>query len=173
VPSRRKYLTGLIAAGVSGIAGCSGYLNRTTGTVSRKTINVGVPTSRGPVWTSLAVLLLRSDRSSAYVEYDPRYITVDTDSVRLKVSKEQYEVLEREFSGVNFVVGIAPKDEGDWVNSGAHRGDFNELQLAGSATVGEYWAEDGTGFIRLHDTKPRRRNLELTDVYQSEIAERS
>ena len=172
MPSRRDCLTGVIIAGTSGIAGCSGYLDRTTGTVFRKTVHVGVPSSRGPVWTNLAVLTLRSNRDSAYVEYDPRYVTVDTDGVRLTVSDEQYEALKLEFDGISFGVGIAPDDGGDWINANSDRADFNELQVAGGATVGEFRGEDGSGFIRLHDTDPRRRNLELTDVHRWEVTNR-
>ena len=173
MPSRRDYLRGVAGSGLGGLAGCMGYFDRTTGTVFRKTVSVAYPTrDRGPVWTSVAILALGADGRTALAQYDPEYATVDIDAVSLSVSTEQAELMNQRFSGTKYTAGIDPGEGNRGMNRAADRAGFNELHLGGSATVGTYTADDGTGYFRVHATEPPQQNLTIREVSRFDIDER-
>lgn len=170
MPSRRDYVLGLATGGLAGVAGCSGYLDRTTGVVFRKTVSVVYPTSdRGPVRVSVATLAGNTNDRTAIAQYDPEFATVDADSVRLSVSPSQAESMEQRFSDTEYVAGVVPDGEESGPLRLVHRADFNEIRVGASATVGQYTTGDGVGRFRLHGTGPRYGTLVMREHSRFDI----
>ncbi|MFD1514365.1 twin-arginine translocation signal domain-containing protein [Halomarina rubra] len=169
MPSRRDFLTGVAAAGFSAIAGCSGYLDRTNGTVFRKTVSVAHPTNdRGPVWVSAAILSLGGDGKSVIAQYDPEYAAVNGGAGELSVSAEQEEVMAQRFTDVEYIAGVMPGEGESGPIREAHRTDFNDMHVGGSATVGEYSTDDG-GYFRLHGADSPQQPLTIKETTQFDL----
>ncbi|MFD1512141.1 hypothetical protein [Halomarina rubra] len=170
MPSRRDYLAGFATAGIVGLAGCSGYFDREVGTVFRKTLNVAEPTSSGqPYWASLAIFVTGGGGRRAIVEYDPQYVTIDSESIRLSVTDQQHEPLTQRFSDIEYIVGLERGEEKDGMNGVVQRSEFNEMQLGAEATVEEFYAEDGAQSLCLHSTESRGTPLALEEESQFDI----
>lgn len=174
MPSRRDYLAGLATTGVVGFAGCAGYFDRMTGTVFRKSVHAAVPTRhRDPDWTIIAHMGGGVHDQTVSIEYDPTYVTVDTDAVEMTITDEQQDLLDRNFVEVDLTFAVIPDgDKGGPVRD-ARRPDFNEVRVGGEATVSEYTGDDGAYYHRLHGTGPRPATLSISQLSRVRTDDRS
>ncbi|MFD1513994.1 hypothetical protein [Halomarina rubra] len=171
--NRRALLSSLGVCAAASLAGCSGYFDRTTGTVFRKNASVAVQTQRGPVWTSLAVIVGGVDDRDVLIHYDPEYVSVDTDAVEMTITDEQRDRLDRDFIGSSYIAGLIPDGKEQGPIRELHRPEFNEMRVGGKATVSQYTTEEGSTYFRLHGTDPRPNELSISHLSRIPATNRS
>jgi hypothetical protein len=133
--SRRRFVGGVGAALLSGIAGCAA-LQRTSGFVSRKEISVGVPSQSGQtVDVTAAVLTYEPEQRLVTGEYSPEILPKRIENGVMSVSDAVHERLRDQFEHVEYYTNIVPTDGSQPANGLLSRTDFNALSIGGSATV--------------------------------------
>lgn len=167
MPSRRDYLAGLATAGVVGFAGCAGDSDRMTGTVFSKSVHAAAPPRReAPDWTIVASMSGGVHDRTVSIEYDPKYVTVDTDAVEMTITDEQQALLDRNLGEVELSFTVVPDDAKGGPVREARRPDFNRVRVGGEATVSEYVGDDGAYYHRLHGTGPRPAPFSVSQLVQ-------
>lgn len=167
---RRSLLSSIGLGGLSMLAGCSGYFDRTTGVVWHKQLIVTAPLVGGGSAEGHVFNLVFSSRTGVlHGEYDPTYIELrDTDGPTV-VTKTLHQLLTSNFRDVRYHVGIDPGDSGTPMNAAVTREDFNRVALGGHATASEYWGEGGRGYLRLHETSRPQQRPAAVEIRQFDL----
>jgi len=172
MPSRRSVLAALGATvTVGSLAGCAST-DSTTGTVSRKSLTVGVPRRDGdPLDASVAFLAFEPDRRLIHGEYDPTHAgaAVDRDGT-LSVPRPIHDRLNDRFASVRYAVNVVPAD-GRPANGLVTREACNALTLGGTATVAPSLV-DGVGHLDVRAATPPDRDPEAVTINQFDLDNR-
>ena len=169
MPSRRQLLAAL--GPTLPLAGCAGT-ETTTGTVTRKSITVGVPQRVGdPVDASVAVLAFEPDRGLLHGEYDPAYVASAVDDGSLSVPGSIHDRLDDRFASVRYTVNVVPA-EGTPVTGVVTREACNALSLGGTATVAPY-VEHRAGHLDVREAAPPDSAPDDVTISRFDIDERT
>ncbi|MFC6873483.1 hypothetical protein [Halobellus marinus] len=107
-----------------------------------------------PVLTDILRLQFDRDRDEVFGAFDPEYIEPAIDEASVSVPSERHETLTAEFGRVNYKIALGPvNDAGDHLHAQARRTAFNELPLAGQASVEKFWVE-ATDDLRVGYVRP-------------------
>jgi hypothetical protein len=105
------------------------------------------------------------------IEYDPMYVTVDTDAVEMTLTDEQQNLLNRNFGDVELSFTVVPEDADGGPVRQARRPDFNEVRVGGEATVSASTGDDGAYYHRLHETGPRPAELSISQLQTDDASQ--
>jgi len=161
-PSRRQVLSVCATGGLVSLTGCS-TINRSNesvdGLVWQKKVQVELTQPEESVLTDILRLQFDRDRDEVFGAFDPEYADGAIDDASVAISSELYDTLRTEFGQVNFKVKLGPvNDAGDHLHAQANRTAFNELPLAGHASVEKFWVEETddlrVGYVRPKETEP-------------------
>ena len=110
--SRRQVLAGFGSVTATGLSGCGGYVNTTTGLVDTKSVIVWVRGRHGEVVVT-DLLSLTHTRETGYVygRYDPVYFQPDTEDSLVTVTEDRHRILTNEFIRVEYYASVVPRRE--------------------------------------------------------------
>jgi hypothetical protein len=169
MPSRRQLLAAFGAT--LPLAGCA-TTETTTGTITRKSVTVGVPQRVGdPVDVSVALLAYEPDRGLLHGEYDPEYVAAVVDDGSLSVRQSTHDRLVDRFTSVRYTVNVVPA-EGRPANGVVTREACNGLSLGGTATVAPY-VEKQVGHLDVREAAPPADAPDEVTIGQFDLDERA
>jgi hypothetical protein len=160
--SRRRFLSVCATGGFVSLTGCS-TIDRSNesvdGLVWKKKVQVELTQTEGSVLTDILRLQFDRDRDEVFGAFDPEYVDGAIDDASVAISSELHDTLTTEFGQVNYKIKLGPvNDAGDHLHAQAHRTAFNELPLAGHASVQKFWVEETddlrVGYVRPKETDP-------------------
>ncbi len=171
--SRRRFLLLVATGSAASLAGCSA-LNwseetRSTappeatgsadGLVWQTQIQVELDRTDSSVLADVLRLQYDRDRDEVFGAIDAAYVDGALEGASVTVSQELHDGLTSEFGRVNYKVKLGPtNDAGEHLHARARRAAFNELPLAGRASVERFWvrASDDlrVGYVRPTETDP-------------------
>lgn len=156
--SRRRFLSVCVTSGFASLTGCS-TIDRSNesadGLVWQKKVQVELTQTEGPVVTDILRLQFDRDRDEVFGAFDPEYVDGAIDDASVAISSELQDTLTTEFGQVNYKIKLGPvNDSGDHLHAQAHRTAFNELPLAGHASVEKFWVEE-TDDLRVEYVRPK------------------
>lgn len=171
--SRRRFLSLCVTGGAASLAGCSAPWwseeTRSTappeatgsadGLVWQKEVQVELDRTDSSVLADVLRLQYDRDRDEVFGAFDAAYVDSALESASVTASRELHDRLTSEFGRVNYKVKLGPvNDAGEHLHARARRVAFNELPLAGRASVERFWvrASDDlrVGYVRPTETDP-------------------
>ncbi|OYR50093.1 hypothetical protein DJ74_07015 [Halorubrum sp. Ea8] len=170
--SRRRFLSVYATGGFVSLTGCS-TIDRSDesvdGVVWQKKVQVELTQTEGSVLTDILRLQFDRDRDEVFGVFDPEYVDGAINDASVAVSSELHDTLTTEFDRVNYKIKLGPvNDAGDHVHAQAHRTAFNELPLAGHASVEKFWVEETddlrVGYVRPKETEPPSQPPSTCDI---------
>ncbi|MWG35942.1 hypothetical protein [Halomarina oriensis] len=140
----------------------------------RKHVNVELTRTEAPVWTDILKLQFDPEDSEVFGAFDPAYLSGAVDGASVTISSEMHDALTTEFGGVNYEVTLGPINEaGDHLHAQAHRNAFNNLPLAGDASVENFWVQVDddlrVGYIRPTEAASPTQPPTTTDIGQFDL----
>lgn len=155
--SRRRFLALSAAGGVAPLTGCSTTdrsADTAEGPVWQKKVQVERTEADSSVLTDVLRLQFDPDRDEVFGAVDPAYVDGAVDGASVTVSPELHDALTTEFGQVNYRVKLGPvNDAGDHLHARARRTAFNDLPLAGRASVETFWVRV-TDDLRVRYVRP-------------------
>ncbi len=160
--SRRRFLSVCATGGFVSLTGCS-TIDRSNesvdGLVWQKKVQVELTQTEGSVLTDILRLQFDRDRDEVFGAFDPEYVDGAINDASIAISSELHDTLTTEFGQVNYKIKLGPvNDAGDHLHAQAHRTAFNELPLAGLASVEKFWVEEADDlrveYVRPKETQP-------------------
>jgi len=160
--SRRRFLSLCATGGFASLTGCS-TVDRSNesvdGLVWQKKVQVELTQTEESVLTDILRLQFDRDRDEVFGAFDPEYVGGAIDDASVTISSELHDTLTTEFGQVNYKIKLGPVNAaGDHLHAQAHRTAFNELPLAGHASVEKFWVEETddlrVGYVRPKETEP-------------------
>jgi hypothetical protein len=170
--SRRRVISACATGGFVSLTGCS-TIDRSDesvdGVVWQKKVQVELTQTAGSVLTDILRLQFDRDRDEVFGAFDPEYVDGAIDDTSVAVSSELHDTLTTEFGQVNYKIKLGPvNDAGDHVHAQARRTAFNELPLAGRASVEKFWVEETddlrVGYVRPKATEPPSQPPATRDI---------
>lgn len=179
--SRRRFLALCAAGSVVPLAGCSatGWSDDTVdGLVWQKKIQVEAPETDSSVLTDVLRLQFDPDRDEVFGAFDPAYIDAAIDDASVTISPELDDTLTAEFSQVNYEIKMGPvNDAGGHLHAQARRTAFNDLPLAGEASVEKFWVQATddlrVGYVRPKETEPPNQPPATAEMDRLDLSESS
>jgi hypothetical protein len=187
--SRRRFLSLCAMGSVPPLTGCSATdqsnsTQRTTtaettqptdGLVWQKKVQVELTRMESPVLTDILRLQFDRDRNEVFGAFDPEYIETAIDEASVTISSELHDTLTTEFGRVKYKVALGPvNDTGEHLHAQAHRTAFNELPLAGRASVEKFWVEATddlrVGYVRPTETEPPSQSPSTIDIGRLDLS---
>jgi len=189
-PSRRRFLALCATGSGAFLTGCSATdwstdtrsttapeaTQSTDGVVWQKKVQVELTRTHPTVSTDILRLQFDRDRDEVFGAFDPAYFDGAVDGASVDVSSELHDTLTNEFGQVNYKVALGPvNDAGDHLHRQAYRTSFNELPLAGHASVEKFWrqATDDlrVGFVRPTKTEVPSQPPSTVDVGRFDLGD--
>lgn len=161
-PSRRRFLA-LCATGSSvALAGCQSdnpgvetisespaeTEDPPSGLVWQKEISVVLSRADPPVRTDLLQLKYLRDSGEVRGSFDPEYLDDVVDGASVTVSESVHDSLTMEFDDVAYRIYMGPVDGDDHLHVRTRRTAFNDIPLAGTATVETFWVRESEDMRR-------------------------
>lgn len=179
--SRRRFLALCATGGVAPLTGCSttDWSNDTAaGLVWQKKVQVERTEADSSVLTDILRLQFDPDRDEVFGAFDPAYIDGAIDDASVTISLELHDTLTTEFSQVNYEIKIGPvNDAGEHLHAQARRTAFNELPLAGEASVEKFWVQATDDlrvrYVRPKETEPPNQPPTTTEMNRLDLSESS
>lgn len=156
--SRRRFLALCATGGGASLAGCStiDWSDDTVdGLVWQKNVEVELTEADSSVLTDILRLQFDPDRDEVFGAFDPAYIDGAINDASVTISSELHDTLTTEFSQVNYKIKMGPvNDAGEHLHAQARRTAFNDLPLAGEASVEKFWVQ-ATDDLRVRYVRPK------------------
>lgn len=97
------------------------------------------------------------------------YVETAIDEASVAISSELHDTLTTEFGRIKYRIALGPvNDTGDHLHAQAQRAAFNELPLAGRASVEKFWVEATddlrVGYVRPPETEPLCQSPSTIDI---------
>lgn len=181
--SRRRFLSLCATGSITPLTGCSSTVwpndtestptsestQSVDGLVWQKKVQVELTRADSSVLTDLLRVQFDRDRDEVFGAFDPEYVDGAIDDTSVAVSSELHDTLTTEFGQVNYKIKLGPvNDAGDHVHAQARRTAFNELPLAGRASVEKFWVEETddlrVGYVRPKATEPPSQPPATRDI---------
>jgi hypothetical protein len=129
-------------------------MGSTDGLVWQKSVQVELNRTDSSVLTDILRLQFDHDRDEVFGAFDTEYVDEAVDGASVAISPELHDTLTREFAHVNYKIKLGPvNDAGDHLHAQARRTAFNELPLAGYASVEKFWVQ-ATDDLRVRYVRP-------------------
>jgi hypothetical protein len=145
--------------------------------VWQKHVNVELSRTESSVWTDILQLQFDREGDEVVGEFDPAYLDGAVNDGSVTISSETHDNLMTEFGGVNYEVALGPITEsGDHLHAQAHREAFNNLPLAGRASVENFWVQATddlrVGYVRPTETEPPSESPATVDITRLDLGDR-
>lgn len=189
--SRRRFLSLCAIGSIAPLSGCSttdqsNNTQRTTttettqradGLVWQKKVEVELTRMDSPVLTDILRLQFDRDRNEVFGAFDPEYVETAIDEASVTISSELHDTLTTEFGRIKYKVAVGPvNDSGEHLHAQTRRAGFNELPLAGRASVEKFWVEATddlrVGYVRPTETDPPSQSPSTIDIGRLDLSAR-
>jgi hypothetical protein len=128
-----------------------------------------------PVLTDILRLQFDRGRNEVFGAFDPEYVETAIDEASVAIPSELHDTLTTEFGRVKYKVALGPvNDSGDHLHAQTRRAAFNELPLAGRASVEKFWVEATddlrVGYVRPTETEPPNQSPSTIDIGRLDLS---
>lgn len=189
--SRRRFLSLCATGSVASLAGCGAIdssndtqstptpeiIQSASGLVWQKAVEVELTQADPSVWTEVLGLQFDREQNEVFGGFDPEYVEGAVDDASVTISSETHDTLTTEFGQVKYKVKLGPiNEDGDHIHAQARRDAFNDLPLAGHASVENFWvqATDNlrVGYVRPTETEPPSQSPASVDIGRFNLGDR-